>query len=56
MEIIFLAVILIILLAGIAGIFWFLKSGRKPEENNQSLLLLQNQIQEVVRTLDSKLG
>ncbi|MEK7658010.1 MAG: DNA recombination protein RmuC [Patescibacteria group bacterium] len=58
MEIIFLAAILIILLAGIAGIFWFLKNyiSKKPEADNQSLLLLQNQIQEVVRTLDSKLG
>ena len=57
MEIIFLAVILIILLAGIAGIFWFLKNRfNQPKGDEQSLLLLQNQIQEVVRTLDSKLG
>ena len=57
MEIIFLAAILIILLAGIAGIFWLLKSRfSQPKADGQSLLLLQNQIQEVVRTLDSKLG
>ncbi len=57
MEIIFLAVILIILLAGIAGIFWFLKSRfSQPEADDRALLLLQNQIQEIVRTLDLKLG
>ena len=57
MEIIFLVAILIILLAGIAGIFWLLKSRfSQPKADGQSLLLLQNQIQEVVRTLDSKLG
>ncbi len=57
MEIIFLAVILIILLAGIAGIFWFLKSRfSQPKADDRALLLLQNQIQEIVRTLDLKLG
>lgn len=57
MEITFLIIILAILIIGLAGIFWFLKSRfNQPKGDSQSLLLLQNQIQEVVRTLDFKLG
>lgn len=55
MEIIFFLIILVVLMIGLAAIFLFLKSGRRPEENNQSLVLLQNQIQEITRTLDAKL-
>ena len=55
MEIIFLTVILIIILVGFAVIFVFLKNYKKMEKDDQSLLLLQNQIQEITRTLDSKL-
>ena len=57
MEIIFLVIILIILLAGLTGIFLFLKNRfNQPKTDDQSLLLLQNQIQEIVRTMDFKLG
>src|SRR3989344_1806705 len=55
MEIIFLSIILIILIIGLAAIFLFLKNNRKPENDNQSMVLIQNQIQEITRTLDSKL-
>ena len=55
MEIIFLSIILIVLIIGLAAIFLFLKNNRKPEGDNQSMLLIQNQIQEITRTLDSKL-
>ena len=55
MEIIFLTAILIILLVGLPAVFLFLKNFRKSGEDEQSLLLLQNQIQEITRTLDSKL-
>lgn len=40
-------------------IFWLNQRSKKLEENNkedQSLLMIQNQIQEIVRTLDNKLG
>ncbi|MFA5392294.1 MAG: DNA recombination protein RmuC [Candidatus Paceibacterota bacterium] len=47
------------LLLGITlGILYFfiIKKGKKEEKQDQSLLMIQNQIQEVVRTLDNKLG
>lgn len=55
MEIL-LIIILIVLVAGFALVFYFLnKKGKKPEDD-KSLLMLQNQINEVNRTMDSKLG
>jgi len=57
MEIIFLVIILFVLLAGLALIFWFLKKRlAAPKNDEQGLLMLQNQINEVVRTMDTKLG
>jgi len=57
MEIVILIIILVILLAGLAAIFWFLKSRLSaPKSDEQSLLMLQNQINEIMRTLDTKLG
>jgi DNA recombination protein RmuC len=48
------------ILAGIflAGIFYVfvIKKEKTKKDDNQSFLLLQNQIQEITRTLDSKLG
>jgi len=57
MEIIFLTIILIILLIGLAAIFWFLKNKLNvPKTDEQPLLMLQRQINEITRTLDTKLG
>lgn len=36
--------------------FFITKKGKKEEKDDQSLLMIQNQIQEIVRTLDNKLG
>jgi len=55
MEIIFFAFILVVL-TGLAAIFWFLKNNLVKKTDDQSLLLLQNQIQEITRVLDNKLG
>ncbi|MEK9154785.1 MAG: DNA recombination protein RmuC [Patescibacteria group bacterium] len=58
MEVIFLIIILSILVIGIAAIFlFFRKSGfqKAIEGDNQPFLLIQNQIQEISRTLDLKL-
>jgi DNA recombination protein RmuC len=56
MEIAVLIIILIILFVGLAMIFWFLKNRLIVSKGNeQALLLLQNQIQEITRTLDAKL-
>ncbi|MFA5083939.1 MAG: DNA recombination protein RmuC, partial [Candidatus Paceibacterota bacterium] len=57
MEIVFLIIILFVLLGGLALIFWFLRNRLSgPKNDEQSLLMLQNQITEISRTLDSKLG
>ena len=52
-------ILVVVILAGFAGIFWFLLKLRKPEEKIQdqnSLVLLQNQMNEITRTLDQRLS
>ena len=51
-------ILLVIVIAGFAGIFWFLSRKREPPQNqdNSTLLLLQNQMNEITRTLDSRLS
>ncbi|OGZ01598.1 MAG: hypothetical protein A3A43_01680 [Candidatus Liptonbacteria bacterium RIFCSPLOWO2_01_FULL_56_20] len=39
-----------------AYFLWRLFEGRRPKEGDQSLIMLQNQISELTRTLDMKLG
>ena len=39
-----------------AGIVWFLSRGRGKEATDTSFLLLQNQLSELTKTLDAKLG
>ncbi|MBI5466161.1 MAG: DNA recombination protein RmuC [Candidatus Kerfeldbacteria bacterium] len=48
-------VLAVIVLAGFVALFWFLKS-RPPGQPDNSFLLLQNQLNEITRTLDNKLG
>lgn len=51
-------VLLVIVLGGFVALFWYLKSrgsASSPADAN-SLLLLQNQLNEITRTLDTKLG
>lgn len=56
MEYALFAAVILVLLAG----FWFIaetiKKNAKPNDGAQSLLLLQNQLNELNRTLDAKLG
>ena len=50
-------IILSVLIAGLAAIFLFLKNRLSaPKNDEQALLMLQNQISEINRTVDSKLG
>ena len=56
MEIIFLIVILLVLSGGLAAIFILLRNYLQKKSGDQSLVLLQNQINEISRTLDNKLG
>lgn len=49
-------VLLLVLIAGFAGLFFFLnKKLSKPKEDDKSLLFLQNQMNELNRTMDSRL-
>ncbi len=47
-----------IILAGFVAIFWFMKKelgGQKPKDDTQSFLMLQNQLNEMSRVMDTKL-
>lgn len=52
----FLVIILLILIAGFVAVFLMFKSRKSEKINEQAFLLLQNQINEISRTLDTKLG
>ena len=56
MELIFWIVILVILVSGFGLLWRLLKSQKYDKTEDKSLLLLQNQLNELNRTLDSKLG
>ncbi len=49
-------ILLGLILAGFAGIFWLMASRREPKQDQNALLLIQNQINEITRTLDERLG
>ncbi len=48
--------IIILIIAGFGIMVWLLTKQKKDSFQDQSLLMLQNQINEVTKTLDSKLG
>jgi len=53
----FLFTLLIIVIAGFALIIWIIKNQKQDiPKDDKSFMLLQGQINEIVRTLDSKLG
>ncbi len=50
-------ILIILVVAGFFGLFLLLlKNFRRPKDDGQGLLLLQNQLNEITRTLDHKLG
>ncbi len=51
-------VLILVVIAGFAGIFWFFsrKKEAAPSVDPNALFLIQNQITEITRTLDQKLG
>lgn len=55
MEIL-LITLLIVVVAGFALVFYFMNKEKKDVGQDKSLLMLQNQINEVTRTLDSRLS
>ena len=57
MDLVFFLVILSVLIGGLAAIFWFLRKHFQPSKSEeQSFLMLQNQIHEIARAVDGKLG
>lgn len=52
MEVVFFIIILIVFSA---GLWWLKNSLSRPEKDDAALFLLQNQINEITKTLDSKL-
>ncbi|MBT4121480.1 DNA recombination protein RmuC [bacterium] len=52
---IFSIILLIVVVIGFATIFWFLNK-KGSNKDDQSLVMLQNQISEISRSLDQKLG
>ena len=56
MDLIYLIVILVALIAGFFAIYQLLKKHQPEKSDNQSLLMLQGQITEIARTLDVKMG
>jgi len=53
----FSIILLVAIIAGFAVVFWMLKNQKQePAKDDRALLLLQNQMQEISRTLDTKLG
>ena len=52
---IFIVLIIILLLLGFTILIWLISRRQKPQDN-QSLVLLQNQVQEIARTLDRNMG
>src|SRR3990167_6431681 len=52
-----LTAVIIILISGFLGLFWYLKNqNSKPKDDQSSVLLLQNQLHEITRRLDSSKG
>lgn len=56
MELILLVILVVVAVGGFGLIFILLKKNRNDKPQDQSLLLLQNQLQDLNRTLDQKLG
>ncbi len=50
-------ILLVIMILGFAALFFILKNQKsEPQKDDRGLLMLQNQMNEITRTLDSKLG
>ncbi len=56
MELTFFIVTLAVVILGFAALFFALRKPPKQETDNSGMLVLQNQVNEITRTLDQKLG
>ncbi len=48
--------ILVVIIAGFAGLFFMMRRREEKPKDDQSLLMLQNQLNEITRSLDQRLG
>jgi len=49
-------ILVLVMIAGFAVVIWFLKQNKPEKKDDQSMLMLQNQINEIGRALDTKLA
>jgi DNA recombination protein RmuC len=56
MEIVLIALVVILLLVNAFVVYWLLKPKEEKKEGQEAMLLLQHQLQELSRTMDSKLS
>ena len=56
MELILVIALIAVVVAGFAGLFFMLKKKEEGKRGDQSLLMLQNQFNEFMRTFDQRLG
>ena len=56
METILVPLVVLLLLGNIFIVYWLMKSKEQKPENSEGLILLQKQLQDMTRTMDSRLG
>lgn len=56
MEILNILLLTLVIVGLVIVVFLLIKKDKKPKETDQSMLMLQNQLNELNKTLDSKLG
>lgn len=56
MTLVYFLIILAVLIGGFVALFLFMRKGAQPKDETQGLMLLQQQLQKLTDTVDSKLG
>jgi DNA recombination protein RmuC len=56
MTLIYFLIILAVLIGGFVALFLFMRKGAQPKDETQGMILLQQQLQKLTDTVDSKLG
>ena len=56
MTLVYFLIILAVLIGGFVALFLFMRKGAQPKDETQGMMLLQQQLQKLTDTVDSKLG
>ncbi len=56
MNLMYFVIICLLVIAGFAAVFWYLRRMAVPKEEGQGMVLLQQQLQQLTQSVDSKLG